>query len=1022
MKFNVEGLVGSVRRLMATAQNGLEVIRFGGLTHDVESSPFEIVERRRMYRLRHYFPDDATPGRGLSDRPGGGSERNHGGPREGRHGHRPVAVLVPPLMVNADIWDVNADDGAVGILHRGGIDCWVVDFGSPASEEGGWERDLADHVLAVNSAIDTVCDATGSNVHLMGYSQGGMFAYQTTAYRFGKGVESIVTFGSPVDVVAGMPFGLPYGMVSDVAEFLADHVVTRLPITDSMVRLGFQLLDPVKTAKSRIDFLRQLHDREALLPKERQRRFLSNDGWVGYAGPAAADLLKQFVAHNRMMLGGFVIRDQPISLAELKCPILAFVGEVDDVGQPAAVRGIVRAAPNAEVYEASLVAGHFGLVAGSMATRHTWPLVRQWIDWMDRDQPLPPEIVPMAEHVATNRPNSAATRVVHTAATLAEAGAGVGKALEGIAGNTVRGSIELAGEAARALPRLTRLGMIQPHTRISLSSLVAEQARRAPLRDLFLFDDRVHTNAAVDARIDNVVRGLVSVGVRPAMRVGVVMETRPSALATVAALSRIGAVSVLLAPGSELDRAIELTGIKALVSDPENLRTAAATGTRVLVLGGGNARTLDIPLSDDVIDLEQIDPTQVQLPAWFRPDPGLARELAFVLVSGTGDRLATKYITNHRWALSAFGTATTADLDRKDTVYCLAPLHHSSGLLVSLGGAIAGGSRIALARSLDPARFGEEVHRYGVTVVTYTWTMLRDILDAEVFSAGQYVPTPSASPTASPAWHPIRLFIGSGMPAGLWRRTTEQFAPARVLEFYASIEGDVVLANVTGVKVGCKGRPVPGTAKVELVAYDPITEQIRTDASGFARRCADNEVGLLIGKATEGIDLSDGGLRGVFAAGDAWMPTENLFRRDGDGDYWLVDRADTVIHTDRGPVFTQPIVDVLNDISAVDMEVAYALPVGEYALAVAAVSVRNGFRLEPKDVTETMRALDPDQRPDIVYVVDEIPRSSSYRPSTRAVEAAGQPRPGPDTWWYNRESDAYEILTEDQAGSVFGTE
>ncbi|MEV0252494.1 AMP-binding protein [Nocardia sp. NPDC050712] len=971
--FSSKDVVGSVQRLMATAQNGLEVIRFGGLTHDVESSPFEVVERRRMYRLRRYFPEDTTPG-------------------------RPVALLVPPLMVNADIWDVNAEDGAVGILHRGGVDCWVVDFGSPASEEGGWQRDLADHVLAVSRAIDTVSEATGAGVHLMGYSQGGMFAYQTAAYRFGKGVASIVTFGSPVDVVAGMPFGLPYGLVREVADFVADHVVTWLPITDSMVRFGFQMLDPVKTAKARVDFLRQLHDREALLPKERQRRFLNSDGWVGYAGPAAADLLRQFVVHNRMMLGGFVIRDQPVSLAALKCPILAFVGEVDDIGQPAAVRGIVRAAPNAEVYEASLVAGHFGLVAGSTATNHTWPLVRQWIDWMDRDRPLPEEIFPMTEHVPTTGPRTAATRVVHTAASLAEAGAGVGKALEGIAGNTVRGSIELAGEAARALPRLTRLGMIQPNTRVSLSRLLAEQARRAPLRECFLFDDRMHTNAAVNARIDNVVRGLISVGIRPAARVGVLMETRPSALATVAALSRLGAVAVLLAPGSEVQRAVELTGITALVTDPDNLRQAAATGVRALVLGGGADRELDLPLSDQVIDLEQIDPAQVRLPAWYRPDPGLARELAFVLVTGTGERLETKYISNHRWALSAFGTASAADLDRRDTVYCLAPLHHSSGLLVSLGGAIAGGSRIALARSLDPAKFAEEVHRYGVTVVTYTWTMLRDILDAEVFPAGHA--------------HPIRLFIGSGMPAGLWRRTTEQFAPARVLEFYASIEGDVVLANVTGAKAGCKGRPVPGTAKVELVAFDPATGLIRNDESGFARRCADNEVGLLIGKASEAVDISAGGLRGVFSRGDSWMPTENLFRRDSDGDYWLVDRKDTVILTGRGPVYTQPIVDVLNDITAVDMEVAYGLHVGDRCLAVAAVSVRAGLRLDAKDVTEALRALEADQRPDIVHVVAEIPRSSSYRPSTRAVQAAGRPQPGPDTWWYNPESDSYEVLTD----------
>jgi putative long chain acyl-CoA synthase len=983
VKFGTQSVIGSVRRLVATAQNGVEVIRFGGLAHPVEASPYEVADRKRMYRLRHYFPD------GASADPAAAS--------------RPVALMVPPLMVSADIYDVNAAGGAVGLLDRAGIDCWVLDFGSPATEEGGWQRDLADHVVALSSAIDTVNELTGRGVHLMGYSQGGMFAYQTTAYRYGKGVESIVTFGSPVDIVAGLPFGLPHGLVSEVADFLADHVLNRLPITDSMVRLGFQLLDPVKTAKSRLDFLRQLHNREALLPKERQRRFLEQDGWVGYSGPAAADLLKQFVVHNRLMLGGFVIRDRPVSLAELECPILAFVGEIDDIGQPAAVRGIMRAAPNAEVYEAALMAGHFGLVAGSTATNQTWPLVREWVRWLGGQAPRPEQIVPMADHVPVDRQPSTTTRVVHAAGVIAEAGAELGGALSSIANSTLRGSVELTGEAARALPRLTRLGMIQPHTRISLGRLLSEQAGRAPLRECFLFDDRVHTNAAVETRIDNVVRGLIASGVRPASRVGVLMETRPSALAAVSALSRLGAVAVLLAPGSELTRAVELTGATTIISDPENLRDAAGTGGRVLVLGGGNARELCVPPGVDMLDLEQIDPASVSLPGWYRPDPGLARELAFVLVSGTGPKLDLKYITNHRWALSAFGTASSADLDRHDTVYCLAPLHHSSGLLVSLGGAVVGGSRIALARSLDPSRFAEEVHRYGVTVVTYTWTMLRDILDAGAFPDGHA--------------HPIRLFIGSGMPAGLWRRTVEKFTPARVLEFYASIEGDVVLANVAGAKIGCKGRPVPGTARVELISYDVATGEIITNAKGFARRAADNEVGLLIGRASESVDISSGGLRGVFSPGDAWMPTENLFRRDSDGDYWLMDRRDTVIRTARGPVYSQPIVDALNDITAVDMEVAFGHSVvtgdgSRRILAVAGVSVREGYRLEPKDVAEGLRTVDPARRPDLISVVADIPRSSTYRPSTRAVQSAFRLEPGDNLWYYNPTAEAYEPLTD----------
>ena len=63
---------------------------------------------------------------------------------------------------------------------------------------------------------------------------------------------------------------------------------------------------------------RQLHDREALLPREGQRRFLEGEGWVAWPGPALAEFVNQFVASNRMVEGGFVIADRLLSLAELE--------------------------------------------------------------------------------------------------------------------------------------------------------------------------------------------------------------------------------------------------------------------------------------------------------------------------------------------------------------------------------------------------------------------------------------------------------------------------------------------------------------------------------------------------------------------------------------------------------------------------------------------------------------------------------------------------------------------------------
>ena len=52
----------------------------------------------------------------------------------------------------------------VSILSRAGIDPWVVDFGSPEKEEGGLDRTLNDHVMAVSEAVDSVYAATGQPV------------------------------------------------------------------------------------------------------------------------------------------------------------------------------------------------------------------------------------------------------------------------------------------------------------------------------------------------------------------------------------------------------------------------------------------------------------------------------------------------------------------------------------------------------------------------------------------------------------------------------------------------------------------------------------------------------------------------------------------------------------------------------------------------------------------------------------------------------------------------------------------
>ncbi len=976
---NLSGLTKPLERLVATAQNGYEVARWGGLETGAVPSPFSIFESTPMYKLRRYFPPDSRPGR----------------PPAG-----PPVLMVHPMMMSANMWDVTKEDGAVGILHEAGLDTWVIDYGSPDEVEGGMDRTLTDHIVALSQAIDTVKETTGQDVHLAGYSQGGMFCYQTAAFRRSKDVASIIAFGSPVDTLAALPGGLPANLAVGVADFLADHVFNRIDIPSWLARTGFQLLDPIKTAKSRVEFLMQLHDREALLPREQQRRFLDSEGWIAWSGPAVSELLKQFVSHNRMMTGGFAIQGQLVTLSDITCPVLAFVGEVDDIGQPPAVRGIRRAAPKAEVYEAIIRAGHFGLVVGSKASTITWPTVADWVLWVSGREPKPANIVPMQE----SAPDGAETGVAMSSLLMhgfAEASELALTLARGAADAVVaanRSVRTLAIETARTLPRLVRLGQINDHTRISLGRIIDEQADEAPNGEFLLFDGRVHTYQAVNRRIDNVVRGLIAVGVRQGTRVGVLMDTRPSALVAVAALSRLGAVAVLMPPDADLEAAARLGGVTDVITDPGNLAAASQLPVQTLVLGGGENRTLDLSEGSTVIDMEQIDPDTVELPGWYRPNPQFARDVAYVVFNAVGGgELVPKQITNYRWALSAFGTASAAALNRNDTVYCLTPLHNQAGLLVSLGGSVVAGSRIALSRGLCPERFIDEVRQYGVTVVTYTWSMLRDVIDAPDFEMSGN--------------NPIRLFMGSGMPTGLWQRILDIFEPARIVEFFATSDGQAVLANVAGLKVGSEGRPLPGGGEVELGAYDADEDLILEDDRGFVRVAGREELGLLLARPWGPIDPTAAIKRGVFAPGDIWISTEYVFWRDGDGDFWLLGNRSGLIRTARGVVFPAPITDSIGAISAVDLAVTYPLEVPGGTLAVTAITLRPGMSVTVADLSDAVSRMPAGLPPDLVHVVDDLPLSASYRPTVSALKAAGLPKVGRNTWYLDTDTGKYKRLT-----------
>ncbi len=987
-----------VRRLKNVgrgAQNAVELLRGGRFTAPYRAS-FDIVHETHVFRLRHYRAD-RSPIAGVGS-----------------------ILFVPPLMVTSEVYDISPELSAVAWLGERGLDVWLVDYGKPESEDQGMERTLDDHVLAVDASVDIVREATGNDVHLAGYSQGGMFVYQCAAYRAGEGLASLITFGSPVDIHRNIPAvrdDIAGRLIRGATEAVKKPLDRIDGLPGTLTSTGFRMFSARKELQQFVELFGILHDRSALAKREKRRRFIAGEGFVAWPGPALRTFVDEFIANNRMTGGGFVIGGRTVTLATLRVPILCFVGARDEMARPASVRAIRDAAPEAQIHEVVVPAGHFGLVVGSRSLAVTWPTVAEWMRWLDvgDDRPVylteaAPKLVP--EH---DEPEEAPFEDVDVGVEFFyDMATDAMDQLWGRLGDMSREVGDTLDVLRWQLPRIAQLKRLGEDTRISVARVLAEQARAIPDETFFLWQGRAFTYAQADERVTNVAKGLWSLGIRPGDRVGVLMSNRPTYLSIVAAASRIGAVSVLFhadARGRSLEHAVGAARPAVLLADPEHAAIAQAafgSGT-VQVLGGGTTREL----GPDVVDMEAIDVGAVEFPDDLVLDAGLGGDLAMlVFTAGTTGLPAATRITNRRWGLAALGTAAGCRLTSGDTVYCCLPLHHASAMLIAVGGGLVGGARIALAPQFAVSSFWEDVRRYGATVVFYVGEMCRHLTNEPV-RAGEDRSS-------------VRIFAGTGMRADVWRRLLERFNPDRVVEFYAATEGNATLVNFSGRKIGSVGRELPGSPPHVLVRFDRTTGEPLIDEDGRRIRCDDDEPGILLSRVLEDDPIGelDGYadraatearlLHDVFEAGDTWFASGDVLRRDVDGDFFL-DRLGDSFHWKGEVVSTELVANVLRELPGVEFVAVYGVPLSrrEGRAGCAALQLRDGARFDARATFAAVTDnLPPAARPVFVRVVETLEMTASFKVVKEGLCSEGaHPRTleGP-IFWYDEQAGAYAPL------------
>ena len=187
----------------------------------------------------------------------------------------------------------------------------------------------------------------------------------------------------------------------------------------------------------------------------------------------------------------------------------------------------------------------------------------------------------------------------------------------------------------------------------------------------------------------------------------------------------------------------------------------------------------------------------------------------------------------------ATGSPASPALTATDRLYNCLPMHHSVGGVVAIGAPLVFGGSVAIAERFSARSFWGDVARWECTAFQYIGELCR------------YLVAAPSRPRRKP--HRLRLAIGNGLSEEVWRSVLDRFGPLRILEFYASTEGNVWLYNVEG-KIGSIGRVPPYLAlrdPIALARFDHNSQMPVRGADGFCARCADGEIGEALGRIGE---------------------------------------------------------------------------------------------------------------------------------------------------------------------------
>ncbi len=515
--------------------------------------------------------------------------------------------------------------------------------------------------------------------------------------------------------------------------------------------------------------------------------------------------------------------------------------------------------------------------------------------------------------------------------------------------------------------------------------LVEDRAEREPDRLLFVFENGALPAEPVRAR-DLAVKGnalaarLRADGFTAGDRLAVMMRNHPEFLYALVAASKLGLVAVPVDPrarGEKLRYFLAFAGCRGAVAadytaaDEEAARVLADLGVLPYVVSTAEGREQGAEAAGLALDEALAAPA---------PDVGqqvgsLGAAWLLSYTSGTTGEPKAIVVPYERTPFYV-RTSGLFGYREDDVPYTGLSLVHGNALFVSMLPSLVGRTdHTVFSRWFTKSRLWDVCIAHGCT----TWSNLGGIATAV------YGEPPSPKDRA----HSVRLVLSAGMPPELWRPLEERFG-VTVLEWYGTMEGGFAY-NPPGVgPVGSFGKPPEGVFEMDVV-----DERDRPVPAG--------QVGELVVRPAGGVARLEYYRNPEASAAKVrrgWLHTGDMCRRDEEGWLFFSHRKEEGGIRKLGEFVPAGFVARLlaEDEDVLDVHV-YGIPArsgapGESDL-VAAVVPRDRAEFDPRGLLERCaKRLEAAHVPDLVQVVDELPKTPTQKVQVRFLIERLESEPG----------------------------